>query len=308
LASKYKYFRKKTRKIRRYSIYILTLIFRRLLLLIPCKIGFLITDVLSYFACLIFYGERKKIKMNLELAFGNEKSEEDIKKITFAIFRNMGRTAAETLYWPKLGVDYLKKHVRIENEDILYEAFKKGKGIIGLTGHFGNWEYLAASVSGIMGLRFAVIARKYSNPWQNALLEENRKSMGVDVIYRGESGISILRRLKRNEGLGILADQNIRGDCVYVNFFNKPAKTLSSVAELILRTGTPVIPIFIIRNNDLTTHRMIVENPLFFSLTGNKKEDIKIISETYTKILEKYIRRYPEQWMWMHDRWGIHKK
>lgn len=242
---------------------------------------------------------------NLNRAFGKEKDKKEQKKIALEVFRNIGRSSAEVMCWQKMGKDYLKNHVSIENPEILIKAFKKGKGVIGLTAHLGNWEYLAAFLANIQRIHFSVIARNLSNPWLNRLMEKTRKSMNINVLYRGDSGISILRILKRNQGLGILADQHIRGEGIMVDFFGYPAKTLRNVAELILRSGATVVPLFIVRNKDLTKHTLIVENHLSYTPSGDKELDLKNISQTYTHLIESYIRKYPEQWMWMHNRWDV---
>ena len=289
---------------RRYLVYLLVLFFRRLFLFLPFKWAFKLNPFLAQLAYYLFRRDRLLMLKHLRLAYGNEKSEDEIKTIAIEVFRNIGRSAAENLSWNKLGIEYLKSHVTIVNPEGLARAFEKGKGVIGLTGHLGNWELLGAIIANMMKIPFAVVARDFPNPWLNKIFEDERKAMGFDVIYRGQSGIELLRRLKRNEGLGILADQKLRGEGVFVPFFGHPAKAYSSIAELILRTGVSVVPMFIIRNKDLTTHTVFIDNPMIFVLSGNKDEDIKIISSAYTAVIEKYVRQYPEQWMWMHKRWG----
>lgn len=295
-------------KLRRYLVYRFILGFRRVLLLLPFPFAFRLCSFLGWLSYYILFRQRATILSNLKLAFGNEKSIVELNQIAKGVFQNAGMSSAEVLCWSKLGIEYLQNHVTIENPEAILSAYDKGKGIIGITAHLGNWEYMAAAVALRFKIPFSVIAREYANVRLNRLLEQNRKSMGVDVIYRGQDAIAILRRLKRGEGLGILADQNIHGEGIMVNFFGQPAKTIRNLAELILRTGSPVVPIFIIRNKDLTTHKLIIENPLSFEVTGDRESDLKNIAQTYTGIIESYVKRYPDQWMWMHDRWGRKKK
>lgn len=276
--------------------------------MLPFPFAFRLCSFLGWLSYYILFRQRATIFSNLKLAFGNEKSIVELNQIAKGVFQNAGMSSAEVLCWSKLGIEYLQNHVTIENPEAILSAYDKGKGIIGITAHLGNWEYMAAAVALRFKIPFSVIAREYANVRINRLLEQNRKSMGVDVIYRGQDAIAILRRLKRGEGLGILADQNIHGEGIMVNFFGQPAKTIRNLAELILRTGSPVVPIFIIRNKDLTTHNLIIENPLSFEVTGDRESDLKNIAQTYTGIIESYVKRYPDQWMWMHDRWGRKKK
>jgi KDO2-lipid IV(A) lauroyltransferase len=292
-------------KVRRYLVYLFSLVLRRIILWLPFRISFVLSSFLTSLGYWILPRQRRRMLFNLSRAFGKEKNKKELKQIARKVFRNIGRSSAEVICWSKLGKDYLEKHVTIKNPEILFNAYKNGKGVIGLTAHLGNWEYLAAFMANILRIRFSVIARNLSNKWLNRLMEETRKSMNINVLYRGDSGISILRTLKRNEGLGILADQHIRGEGIMVDFFGYPAKTLRNVAELILRSGATVVPLFIVRNKDLTKHTLIVENPLSYTPTGDKELDLKNISQTYTNLIESYIRRYPEQWVWMHNRWDV---
>jgi len=308
LVSRRRQIRRTIKKLRHYLTSQCILAFRQVLIWLPFPLAFRLCGFLGCISYYILFRLRAIILANLKLAFGNEKSIGEINQIAKGVFRNAGLSSAEVLCWSKLGIEYLQNHVTIENPEAVLSAYEKGKGIIGLTAHLGNWEYMAAALALRFRIPFSVIAREHSNIWINRLLEQNRRSMGIDVIYRGQDAIAILRRLKRGEGLGILADQNIHGEGIMVNFFCQPAKTIRNLAELILRTGSPVVPIFIIRNKDLTTHKLIIENPLSFEVTGDRESDLKNISQTYTGIIESYIRRFPDQWMWMHDRWGRKKK
>jgi len=284
-------------------VYLLTLCLRRAILLLPFSLAFRITSFLGLLAYYLLPGERQKIVLNLKRAFVNEKTDKEIKMIARGVFMNCGRSLTEVIFWHKLGIEHLRTHVNIVNPENLIRAFDGGQGVIGLTAHLGNWEYLAATIANILKIKFVVIARTLSNPWLNRLMEKTRLSMGVNFIYRGQSGLEVLRRLKRNEGLGILADQNIRGEGIYVDFFGHPAKTHKELSELILRTGAIVVPMFITRNKSLTEHTLIIDNPIIFQCTGDKEEDMKNISVVYTSVIEKYVRQNPEQWMWMHNRW-----
>jgi len=284
-------------------LYLLTLCLRRALLLLPFSLAFRITSFLGFLAYYCLPGERQKTVLNLKRAFSGERTQKEIKRIARGVFVNSGRSLTEVIFWHKLGIEHLRTHVNIVNPENLVKAFDSGRGVIGLTAHLGNWEYLAAAIANLLKVKFVVIARALSNPWLNRLLEKTRLSMGVNFIYRGQSGLEVLRRLKRNEGLGILADQNIRGEGIYVDFFGHPAKTHKELSELILRTGAIVVPMFITRNKSLTEHTVIIDNPLIFEFTGDKEQDMKNISAVYTSVIEKYIRRNPEQWMWVHNRW-----
>lgn len=279
-----------------------------LFMILPVSFSIKISSWLTGTGWFLIAGERNKTLNNLRLVFGSEKDEHELRKIGKEVFRNGGRNMAEFLSWEKLGHEYLRKHVKIHNGETLRRIFKEGNGIIGLTAHFGNWELLAACTAKLLNIDFSVIAREMSNPYLNGMVEEIRTSMGMKVIYREKALMALLRTIRDGKGLGILGDQNIRGEGIYIPFLGHPAKTPRGLAELIYRTRVPVVPMFIIRNKDLTSHDLIIENPLIFDLTGDKEEDLKLIAASYTSAIEKYVRQFPEQWMWMHDRWGLAKK
>ncbi len=295
--------RKRTRRQRRAIVYALNLFVRRIFLTLPFALSFRLGSLLGMLAYYLLVKERSKTLKNLRMALGGERSEKELRQIARRVFQNAGRTYAEVICWPRLGPAYLKSHVVIENRETLERLVKENRGVIGITAHFGNWEFLGAALTMLMDLPITVIAREYSNPGVNRIMEENRKAMGVHVIYRGKTGLEVFRALRKGHILGILADQNIKGENIEAPFFGQPAPTLKSVGELILRSGCPVIPVFIMRNKDLTTHRMIIENPLFFNVKNDCPDAVKIITETYTRAIERCVRAHPEQWMWMHDRW-----
>jgi KDO2-lipid IV(A) lauroyltransferase len=129
-----------------------------------------------------------------------------------------------------------------------------------------------------------------------------REKAGYSGIDRDKSVRNALQCLKRNELLGILADVDTSIDGVFVDFFGRPAHTPYSPIAISLKTGAAILPTFIIRQPD-DSHRAIVEAPLLLERSGNREQDLVFNTQKFTKIIESYIRRYPEQWIWMHDRW-----
>lgn len=129
-----------------------------------------------------------------------------------------------------------------------------------------------------------------------------RQKTGLKCIGRGASIKGAIQCLRRNEILGILADVDTKVDGVFVDFFGHPAYTPKGPVSIALKTGAGLLPAFMIRQKD-NTHKLIIEKELKLITTGNSEEDIKINTEAFTKIIESYIRKYPDHWVWFHDRW-----
>ena len=216
-------------------------------------------------------------------------------------FRNIGKNLIEFMRFPRLNSDNINKLVRFEGKEHIDNALKKGKGVIILTAHFGNWELFGASLS-LSGYSLNVIARQIRSQTLDKLVKKHREMTGVASIDRDRSIKTALRCLKRNELLGILADIDTRVDGVFVNFFGRLAYTPYGPVAISLKTGAALVPAFIVRQDD-DSHCISVELPLNLYRSGNWETDIKVNTSRFTKIIESYIRRYPDQWIWMHRRW-----
>jgi KDO2-lipid IV(A) lauroyltransferase len=207
----------------------------------------------------------------------------------------------EVLQFPRLTSENLGKLVTFEGKENLDNALKRHKGVIILTAHFGNWELLAAGLA-LSGYEVSFIVRPVRYPRLEALITQNRESMGINCIPRGASIKHALRCLRRNEILGILSDIDTKVDGVFVDFFGRPAFTPRGPVSIAMRTGAALVPAFIIRQKD-DKHRVVIEKELELKLSGLPEEDVRENVAKYTKSIESYIRKSPEQWIWIHDRW-----
>ena len=281
--------------------YILAVIISGLFLYIPRKIalgfGVFIGDLIFYLS----RKERAKAVKNLSIAFGSEKSTKEILNICRNCFRNLGKGLIEFLQLPRLNSYNLSKLVTFEGRENMDNTLKKGKGGIILTAHIGNWELVGAS-GPLCGYKSNTIVRPTKLQLIDDWVNKRREKTGLKCIGRGASIKSALQCIKRNELLGILADVDTKVDGVFVDFFGKPAYTPRGPVSIALKTGCALLPTFIIRQKD-NTHRLIIEKPIELKITGDTEEDIRYNTEVYTKIIESYIRKYPEQWIWLHDRW-----
>lgn len=244
---------------------------------------------------------RGKTLRNLKFALGKENPPAQIKAIVIDVFRNLGENFFEILSIPKFNSRNIDKYVKINGLEIIHKVLSQKRGFIVLSGHFGNWELLAGYF-GLKGYPVTVLARRLRYKKFDKFINTLRNRMGVKVIYRDDSAKAILKTLKNGGSLAILADQDIVSvDGVFVDFFGYPAYTPTAPVAIALSMAVPIIPMFIVKEK--FGHRIYVEDPLELEITGNKEVDLKVNTEKWSKVEESYIRRYPSQWVWMHDRW-----
>lgn len=291
------------RPVRHWAVYVGALAMRRLTLLLPLNRAIQLGGGLGWLSYFILHKQRRRALRNLAQAFPDALTARQRCRLARQVFCNCGRGMAEGFWFSRFTKALLAERISIVGSEHLLGGYTHGRGFVGLSAHFGNWELLAAYLAKVMGISFGVVARDLKNPRINELVLHGRQKMGVNVIVRGESGISIYRRLAKGEGVGILADQDTRGEGVFVNFFGRPAYTQTGVAHLCVKTGADVIPLFIVRNPDNVTHTIHVEPALRVERTEDEHHDVHEITQSFTKVIEEYVRRYPAQWMWFHRRW-----
>ena len=288
-------------KYRRYFLYYLGRFGAFIVYLLPLKISLAIAGFLGNCAFYILPKYRNIALDNLTKAFGNEKSAKEIKFIARKVFENLGKNACEIINFPKINEKNVDKFIRIENIDIVDRSFARGKGTIILASHFGNWELLGLTFR-IKKYPGSTIGRriyfyKYDN-WLNRL----RRSQDINVIYRNESPRKMLKVLKENKILGIVADQDVDSvEGVFVNFFRIPAYTPLGPVALARVSEATIVPAFVVREG--CRHVMKIEPPVELVDTGNKEADLVTNTQKWSDVVESYIRRYPEQWVWIHRRW-----
>ena len=245
---------------------------------------------------------RRKIALsNLQLAFGNEKTELDLKRITRQSFRNQGKNIAEFLRFPLLNEQNLWDLVTVEGMKNVEHALKLGRGAIIFIAHLGNWELLAPVYSALFP-KTAVIAFPLKNQYLNEMVNKYRCWFGLEIIQKRLATKYVLKALKNNYIVGFIADQNSGREGVFVEFFGKLASTSRGPVAIALKTGAPLILSLDIRlpNNQ---HRLIITEPMKLTATSDLDEDVACNTAKLMVELEKQIRRYPCQWMWQHDRW-----
>ncbi len=243
---------------------------------------------------------RRIAERNLATAFPSRPDAER-RAIARAAFAHFGRAAFELLKFSTLSPQQMLARVEFDGEERSRLAYAQGKGVLFITGHFGFWE-LQAMVHAVKVEPVSILARALDNPPLHRLLEQIRQSTGNTAIYRRGTIRRVMRTLQAGHGVAVLIDQHIMSrDAVYVDFFGRPAATTSAVAALALRTGAPVVPVFALPLGG-GRYRMIYEHQVE-PPRADAEDAVKEFTQRCTDVLEMYVRRHPELWLWMHRRW-----
>lgn len=248
------------------------------------------------------FAERRAIAiLNLRHAFP-EKSDGEIKSIARGAFQNFGISVAEFVWFPRMTPRRLRKIVRLSNIDLIEALLRRGKGLILMSGHFGNWELLGLSTAHFSGHPITIIVHNQRNQLVHKVLNQYRCRWGNSSVPRELSVRESLRRLTDGKVVAMAADQSASRDGLFVRFFGRPAATHRGPAIFSLRTGAPIVMGFLIRNTR-GKHEGIFEEVKTDDLRGYSEEHVAELTRRHVAVLERYVRQYPDHWLWMHRRW-----
>jgi KDO2-lipid IV(A) lauroyltransferase len=273
-----------------------------LIRVLPRKVSMWMGARLGALAFRFLKNERAKTINNLTIAYGTEKNETEIRAMAREVWVNLGKSGVE--FAIKMGQEDSEKFFKdleVRGNEYLQEAYRKGKGILGLISHMGCWEGTAMGIP-MLGIPAYAIGKKMGNEKLNDLLFESRGKKGVPTLARGSSYKTILRVLSENNLIGILIDQDTDVRGVFVDFYGKPAHTPIGAAMLAMDSGAPVLPMFYLKKPD-DTYEFIIEKEIPLVVTGNRRQDMEENTRRFHEVIEKYIKKYPTQWVWMHNRW-----
>ncbi len=242
---------------------------------------------------------------NLRCAFP-EKDMEELIRIAKGVYRNLAITAAEFFDLPSITKENLHEWVELEGLEHFEAGIAQGKGLLTIIAHFGNWELMP--VTGPLFLKSSyIVYRPLDSPVLDNIVEHVRTINGNVMVPKGGSGKRIMTLLKENQCIGILSDQNVSArEGVFVDFFGRPACTGAGLAVLALRSGAPVLPMFMARQKS-GKYKFILKPLVEISRTGDYEADLLENTQRFTKVVEDIVREYPDQWFWIHQRWKTKK-
>jgi len=240
---------------------------------------------------------------NLRMAFGDEWDEAKIQQVARAAFQHFAMIAFEVVWMPRLvRRSTCRRYVGTEECAILLGAMSAPRPLIILTGHLGNWELMGYTVT-LLGHRLHSIARPLDNWLLDRYLVNQREAQGQRIIPRKGALRQLIRAGRENANIAFLVDQNERRGGVFVDFFGRPASTVRSVAALALRMRARILVAFGIREGTGFRYRLVEAGEISAEPTGDREADIYRITNDFTKRIEEFVRRYPDQWLWFHRRW-----
>ncbi len=239
---------------------------------------------------------------NLELAFP-EKREAERESILRAMYRQLGWQLAEFCHMPSDTLDSANQLIRYQGLEHYLAAKQRGKGVLVLTGHLGAWE-MSSFYHSLAGYPMGMVIRKLDNLWVNRLVNDIRTQHGNRVLPKDDFARGLIAAMRAGETVGVLMDTNMTPpQGVFVDFFGHAACTASGVARVALRTGAAVLPGFLVWEPEEKKYvlHFLAELPL--ADTGDAERDAITNTQMFTTALENVIRKYPEQWLWVHRRW-----
>jgi Kdo2-lipid IVA lauroyltransferase/acyltransferase len=239
---------------------------------------------------------------NLEMAFP-EKSVAERKRILRGEFTSLGRQLAELCQFPRYTPENIDQVVVYDGLENYERAYARGKGVLFLTAHFGGWE-LSAFAHSLHGHWVNIVMRPMDNQYLDRMLQSYRTLHGNKVVPKDDFVRRLLAAMKAGETVGILMDTNMTPpQGVFVDFFGIQACTASGLARIALRTDAAVVPGFTIWDELMGKYRLRFDPALELIRTGNLEADIVANTQMFTKVIEDHVRKYPEQWLWVHRRW-----
>jgi Kdo2-lipid IVA lauroyltransferase/acyltransferase len=251
----------------------------------------------------LFHAKLRRVGMrNLQLAFP-EKTARERKKILRGVFTSLGRQLGEVCLFPRYTRENVTDVVVYSGFENFEQAQVRGKGVLYLTAHLGGWE-LSAFAHSLQGHPLHVVMRGMDNPYLDRFVQSMRTMHGNRAVDKDNFVRGLLSAMKAGETVGILMDTNMTPpQGVFVDFFGIAACTASGLARIALRTDAAVVPGFTIWDRELRKYILRFEPALKLIRTGDEEADIVANTAMFTKVIETYVRRYPDQWLWVHRRW-----
>lgn len=246
---------------------------------------------------------QKQKRRGLEqIRFGMKCDEKEAEALLQKVYEHIGMSAMEMMYIPRLvkEKDHIRDYITIDHPEYLEEAFQEGRGIVGLTAHMGNWEWLGAGLA-LYGYPTSAIGKKQADDALMKMINEYRALAGQQIYLTGTGGYELIaaaRSMKKNRILGFLSDKDGGRSGIPVTFMNRIFSFPLGPATFAHRFKAPVVPIFIVRKKDGPGHTICLGKPFHYEETGDERADLIRNSQKMAAIMEDFICRHPEDWLW----------
>ncbi|MCQ9207366.1 MAG: lysophospholipid acyltransferase family protein [Omnitrophica bacterium] len=283
-------------------LYALFRIGRRLAMFLSPRAGYNVaTAVGDIFYCFA-KEDRKNLWHNLKIATGIS-DRRLLRKYTKNIFRNFAKCLVDFFRFEKMDSNYMRTHISVAGKENLDRALAKGKGVIALSAHLGNWEMGAAAVTNL-GYAFCQIALEHGDKRIDDFFARQRAFPGIKAIAPGSAQLkNCFKILKKNGILAIASDRDLTNNGISVNFCGRDAIMPKGAAAFSLKTGAPIVPTFLVRRGSGPNYDLIFDKPIEGKATGDKDADIRSIMKNCLSTLEAYVKRFPDQWCVFQKIW-----
>jgi len=273
----------------------------------PLKIGYAIAVFVADIQYFFAFRDKNTVKKNLKVIFP-DKTDKEIKDISRRMFENFGKYLVDFFRFSKLDQGYIKKNIKIENIDYFNQALSKGKGVIVLTAHLGNWE-LGGVVVALLRYPFWVVALPHKNKKVDEFFNNQRQSKGIHVIPFGKAARQCLSLLRENKMIALVGDRDFSEKGLVLDFFGKKTHFPLGPAAFAIKTGAVIVPGFMFRNSD-DSFTLRIEEPIEFKpkadIIGPQEitdKDMNNVIGQYINIFERYIKERPDQWYMFRRFW-----
>ncbi len=258
--------------------------------------------VLGRIAYVFASQSRRRARTHLEFAYGGEKSRDEISRIARRMYVMLGKNAGDILRARAVKkMADLNRFVVVHGYENFEQASAKGKGVIFLTCHLGAFD-LQITVMSLRGLKPNIIGTPLKDERLNELLFNYRNAHGAVAVERGKETMRLIKTLKSAGSVAILIDQDTKVKSRFVNFFGHPAATPVGAAVLAMKTGASIVPTYIFLGDDNLQHMHILPAMPLVN-TGDEEADMVANTQQFTSFIEEQVRKHPDQWVWMHERW-----
>jgi KDO2-lipid IV(A) lauroyltransferase len=267
------------------------------LLLLPLRLSYFLAQGIGYMGFHLFRFRRKIVLANLQIAFGGELNDRERSTLAARSYQQIAMTFLELMIAPRFREQFTQI-LQTEHRQLFHDLLRQGHGLVAVSGHLGNWEFQGAAVPAGLSGPFTVAAVQQSNPYINRFITKRRNAMGMQVAGTKEAMKLLVRALRNREAIGMVADQSAAPwVAVFVDFFGKTAATMPGPAQLALKYGAPMVVAAAVRTG-----------PGRFTMLAQqvaiKPDDtVETLTQRHVKILESFIRQYPDQYFWLHRRW-----
>lgn len=269
---------------------------------IPKSIICLLGNLLGILIYYIDFPHRRIVTRNLKFAYP-EWTDEEICKVSKRVFQNLGITIFEIIQLAFFSTEDSLRNIRIKGEKYLLDAVEAGKGAIIISAHLGNWEAAPLFAPCYFGFPVTSVARKIESGVINRWILKLRNRFGNSIIDKEGALPEMMQALRSKKILALMIDQGTKiSEGVELTFFGKKVTVTPAAAMLALRCKSPVLPVFCIREEDRKL-TIIIEPPVELVRTKDLRDDLKTNSQIMTDVIEKAVRKYPDQWLWLHKRW-----